>query len=90
MDRRLERRLWRDGYTESIPKLREAGIKNTILVDAAGWGQYAKSIGDYGKEVFDSDPDKNTMFAVHMYGTAGKNSSVIKRISDLLPTTGCV
>lgn len=71
--------LWRDGYVEAIPKLREAGIKNTILVDAAGWAQYAKSIGDYGKEVFDSDPDKNTMFAVHMYGTAGKNSSVIEK-----------
>ena len=72
-------KLWRDGYTEAIPKLREAGIKNTILVDAAGWGQYAKSIGDCGKEVFESDPDKNTMFAVHMYGTAGKDSATIEK-----------
>lgn len=72
-------KLWRDGYVDAIPKLREAGIKNTILVDAAGWAQYAKSIGDYGKEVFESDPDRNTMFAVHMYGTAGKNSSVIEK-----------
>ncbi|MBD5383744.1 MAG: glycoside hydrolase family 5 protein, partial [Ruminococcaceae bacterium] len=68
---------WRDGYTAAIPKLRDAGIKNTIMVDAAGWGQYGESIRKYGKEVFDSDPDKNTMFSIHMYGTAGKNQRTI-------------
>ncbi|MBD5129741.1 MAG: glycoside hydrolase family 5 protein [Ruminococcaceae bacterium] len=68
---------WRDGYTAAIPKLRGAGIKNTIMVDAAGWGQYGESIRKYGKEVFDSDPDKNTMFSIHMYGTAGKNERTI-------------
>ena len=69
---------WEEGYTTVIPKLREAGIKNTIMVDAAGWGQYAKCIEEKGMEVFDSDPDKNTMFSVHMYGTAGKNEKSIK------------
>ncbi|MBQ8194828.1 MAG: glycoside hydrolase family 5 protein [Oscillospiraceae bacterium] len=71
--------IWRDGYTASIPRLREAGIKNTIMVDAGGWGQYGRSIADYGMEVFNSDPDKNTMFSVHMYGSAGKNERTIKQ-----------
>ena len=70
--------IWRDGYVSAVPKLREAGIKNTIMVDAGGWGQYGKSIADYGTEVLDSDPDKNTMFAVHMYGSAGKNEQTIE------------
>ena len=70
--------IWRDGYTQAIPKLREAGIKNTIMVDSAGWGQYAKCVQDYGMEVFESDPDRNTMFSVHMYGAAGKNSDTIE------------
>ncbi|MBQ8781355.1 MAG: cellulase family glycosylhydrolase [Oscillospiraceae bacterium] len=70
-------KIWRDGYVSVIPKLREAGIKNTIMVDSAGWGQYAKAVGDYGKEVFESDPDRNTMFSVHMYGSAGKNEKTI-------------
>lgn len=70
--------LWRDGYTKVIPMLREAGIKNTIMVDAAGWGQYGKSIADYGQEVFDSDPDGNTMFSIHMYGSSGKDESTIR------------
>ena len=69
---------WAKGYTKVIPKIREAGIKNTIMVDSAGWGQYGKCIRDKGKEVFESDPEKNTMFSVHMYGTSGKNESTIK------------
>lgn len=68
---------WKNGYTSAIPKLREAGIKNTIMVDSAGWGQYGEIVGKAGQEVFDSDPDKNTMFSVHMYGTAGKNEETI-------------
>lgn len=70
--------IWRDGYVKVIPRLREAGIKNTIMVDAGGWGQYGRSIKDYGMEVFNSDPDKNTMFSVHMYGSAGKNARTIE------------
>ena len=77
---------WCDGYTSVIPRLREAGIKNTIMVDAAGWGQFGKSISDMGEQVFAADPDENTMFSVHMYGTAGKNKATIagniKRATD--------
>ena len=72
-------KLWRDGYVSVIPKLREAGISNTIMVDAAGWGQYGQSIADYGQEVFDSDPNKNTMFSIHMYGSAGGSETSIKK-----------
>ncbi|MBR1764992.1 MAG: cellulase family glycosylhydrolase [Ruminococcus sp.] len=64
-------KTWAKGYKQVIPQLREAGIKNTIMVDAAGWGQYGKSIKDKGMEVFESDPDRNTMFSIHMYGSAG-------------------
>lgn len=69
--------VWKKGYTSVIPKMREAGIKNTIMVDAAGWGQYGESIKKAGKAVFESDPDRNTMFSIHMYGSAGKNSKTI-------------
>ncbi len=82
---------WRDGYVKAIPKLREAGIKNTILVDSAGWGQYPQSVIDYGKEVFDSDPLKNTMFAVHFYGSAGGSAEKIKTTLDSITKQGlCV
>lgn len=69
---------WSEAYVSVIPKIREAGIKNTIMVDAAGWGQYGKSIKEKGMDVFNSDSLGNTMFSVHMYGTAGKNSKTIE------------
>ncbi len=71
--------MWRDGYKEAVPRLREAGIKNTIMIDAGGWGQYGESIAKYGEEVFAADPDANTMFSIHIYGTAGKNSRTIEK-----------
>jgi chitodextrinase len=69
---------WKNGYTKVIPTIRNAGIKNTIMVDCAGWGQYPQSIFDYGKEVAQSDTLKNTMFSIHMYEYAGGTADVVK------------
>ncbi len=74
--------VWAQGYTTVIPKLRNAGIKNTIMVDSAGWGQYPQSVFDYGTQVFNSDPLKNTMFAIHMYEYAGGDASTVKNNID--------
>lgn len=82
---------WRDGYKKAIPKLRDAGIKNTLLIDSAGWGQYPQSVIDYGKEVFNTDELKNTMFAVHFYGSAGGTAEKIKTTLDSIREQGlCV
>ena len=69
---------YRDAYVAAIPKLREAGINNTIMVDAAGWGQYTDSLENHAKAIFDSDPNKNTMFSIHFYGAAGGTAEKIK------------
>ena len=82
---------WADAYKKAIPRIREANIENLIMVDSAGWGQYPMSIAKCGTEVFESDPLKNTMFSIHMYGTAGKNDKVIKRnIDNVLKQNLCV
>lgn len=71
-------RLWRDGYVQAIAMIREAGIRNCIMIDTAGWGQYGKAVRDYGKEVFEADPDRNTLFSIHMYGTSGRYEWLIR------------
>lgn len=73
---------WRDAYIDAIKKLRDAGIENTLIVDSAGWGQCADSVLKYGNDILKADKDANTMFAVHMYGTAGKNEETIKNTID--------
>ncbi|WP_433946873.1 glycoside hydrolase family 5 protein [Paenibacillus sp. SN-8-1] len=69
---------WANGYKQAIPKLRNAGIKNTLIVDCAGWGQYPQSIVDYGASVFAADSLKNTVFSIHMYQYAGKDAATVK------------
>lgn len=69
---------WISSYKQAIAIIRNAGFEHTIMVDAGGWGQHGQSVIDGGKEVFDSDPLANTMFAIHMYGTAGGTASIIK------------
>ncbi len=71
---------WANAYKTEIAKLRDAGIRNLIMVDAPGWGQYGQAIVDKGNEILDSDPEKNIIFSVHMYGTAGGSKSKIKNV----------
>ncbi|GAE32229.1 glycoside hydrolase family 5 protein [Halalkalibacter hemicellulosilyticus] len=73
---------WANGYKEVIPRLRNAGFTHTLMVDAAGWGQYPQSIHDYGQEVFNADPLANTMFSIHMYEYAGGNASMVQSNID--------
>ena len=71
---------WAEAYKTEVAKLREAGIKNSIMVDAPGWGQFGQAIVDKGKDVLEADPDKNIIFSVHMYGTAGGSQGKIKNV----------
>ena len=73
---------WRDGNIAAIQSLRNAGIKNTLMVDCAGWGQYPQVVFDYGKSVLNADSLGNTMFSIHMYEYAGGSSSVVKNNID--------
>ncbi len=69
---------WSEAYIKAIPRLREAGIENLLMVDSAGWGQFGVCIRMKGVEVFNADPLKNTMFSVHMYGISGGSNWMIR------------
>lgn len=73
---------WKDGYVSAVKSLRDAGIKNTLMVDCAGWGQYPQVIFDYGQTVLNADSQKNTMFSIHMYEYAGGNAQTVKSNMD--------
>ena len=73
---------WANGNKNAIKSLRSAGIKNTIIVDCAGWGQYPASVHNYGKEVFNADSEGNTVFSIHMYEYSGGDSSTVKNNID--------
>ena len=69
---------WADGYKSAVKTLRDAGIENMLMVDAAGWGQYPQSINEKAWEVAGADELKNTVFSIHMYEYAGGSSQTVK------------
>ncbi|MGW0434815.1 cellulase family glycosylhydrolase [Micromonospora sp. NPDC003197] len=60
---------WAADTSGAIQRLRNAGFDHTIMVDAPNWGQdWSFTMRDNAASVFAGDPDRNTLFAIHMYG----------------------
>jgi len=66
-----DQRLAWPGETRISPRSRgcgNAGYKQTLLIDSGGCGQNAADLLQYAQAVFDSDPQKNVVFSLHIYG----------------------
>lgn len=60
---------WSTATANAITKLRAAGLHHTLMVDAPNWGQdWQFQMRDSAATVFAADPERNTVFSVHMYG----------------------
>jgi mannan endo-1,4-beta-mannosidase len=74
---------WTQATKDAIVSLRAAGFQHTIMVDAPNWGQdWGFAMRDNAASVFAADPQKNTVFSVHMYGvfnTADKINDYLNR-----------
>ena len=53
-----------------------AGYKQTLLIDSGDCGQNAADILKYAQAVFDSDPQKNVVFSLHIYGAWARPATV--------------
>lgn len=60
--------VWRDSNISAVAALRAAGFKCPILIDAGGFGQDYTTLQNYAAAVLASDPQKNCLFAFHVYG----------------------
>lgn len=71
---------FKNTYISAIQQLRNSGLKNVIMVDAAGYGQETDSLfkNENCKALLQADSTGNTMFSIHMYACAGKDSSTVK------------
>jgi mannan endo-1,4-beta-mannosidase len=74
--------VWRDSYIAAIASLRAVGYTGPILVDSGGCGQDDRDLVKYSRAVFDSDPERNIMFALHMYGGTNDYSASIRSITN--------
>lgn len=68
---------WVNGHRDAITRLRNAGFDHTLMVDAANWGQDWENImRNNATTVFNSDPDRNVVFSVHMYEVYASSTAV--------------
>ncbi|WP_433218410.1 cellulase family glycosylhydrolase [Dactylosporangium sp. CS-047395] len=81
---------WATDTANAVKRLRAGGFEHTIMVDAPNWGQdWSFTMRDNAATVFAADPQKNTVFSIHMYGvfdTAAEINDYLNRfISAKLP-----
>jgi mannan endo-1,4-beta-mannosidase len=81
---------WTNATKSAIAKLRAAGLRHALMVDAPAWGQDWKHVmRDNAASVLAADPDRNTVFSVHMYGvydTAAEVQNYLNHfVSNRLP-----
>jgi Cellulase (glycosyl hydrolase family 5) len=78
--------VWRDSYISAIARLRAAGYTGAILVDSGGCGQDDADLSQYSQAVFESDPQRNVIFAAHLYGGSNDYSASIQAVRKGNPT----
>ena len=74
-----------DTYTSAISRIRGAGVKTPLVIDASNWGQDEEMILDTWEELLNLDPLKSTMFSVHTYWIDNQEdrlSSLISAVVD--------
>ncbi|MEV6865692.1 cellulase family glycosylhydrolase [Streptosporangium subroseum] len=60
---------WTQATSAAITRLRGNGFQHLIMADAPNWGQdWGFTMRDNAATVFAADPQRNTVFAIHMYG----------------------
>lgn len=69
----MNKEKWRDAYKTAIATMRNAGIKNTIVIDGYDWGKSYDGFRYYGQELLSYDGKLNgtgagnLLFDVHFY-----------------------
>ncbi|WP_033438075.1 cellulase family glycosylhydrolase [Saccharothrix sp. NRRL B-16314] len=76
---------WTQATKDAITSLRSAGFQHTIMVDAPNWGQdWGYAMRDNAASVFAADPQKNTVFSIHMYGVYNTAAKVNEYLNSFV------
>jgi hypothetical protein len=78
--------VWRDAYISAVANMRAAGYLGPLLIDAGGAGQDEADIDNYAAAVLASDPQKNLIFAYHLYGGTSTIEAPLASVSGSVIT----
>jgi mannan endo-1,4-beta-mannosidase len=71
---------FKTGYAAALQRMRDAGIRTPIVIDAAGWGRKENQILRTAPWLLEQDPRDNLMFSVHWW----HSDNDTQRITDAL------
>jgi mannan endo-1,4-beta-mannosidase len=66
-DDKVTQQAFEDTYKASITRIRDAGVKVPLVIDAPSWGQDIDRLQASGPALSTHDPLHNLMFSVHMW-----------------------
>lgn len=79
---------YKAGYNLAIQRMRRAGIRVPLVVDACGYGQSYEAISNNAPDIMAKDSLQNVMFSVHMYWplkwNGNSKAAVEKKVRDAL------
>ncbi len=70
-------------YSDAIKRMREAGIRTPLMIDAATWGRNVEQLLRVAPDLIIEDPDRNLIFSWHPWDTG---DSEAQRITDAMET----
>lgn len=65
-----------DAYNLIVTKMRAAGIRVPIMIDADNWGQSEKNLLEVGPRLLQADPEHNLLFSIHMWWPSERHDAV--------------
>jgi beta-glucosidase len=71
---------FRKCYTDAVIKMRKAGIRVPVMIDAAAWGTKMSYITENLEYILKNDPLQNVLFSIHMWWNDGDS----RRVKDAI------
>lgn len=63
-------------YVEAVGRMREAGIRTPLMIDAPEWGKAWETVSAVAEELLRADPERNLLLSVHMWWPVRDHGSV--------------
>lgn len=68
---------WTTATVNAVQRMRDLGFDHTLVVDAPNWGQdWTNTMRSNAMTVWNADPQRNTLFSIHMYEVYGTASAI--------------
>jgi mannan endo-1,4-beta-mannosidase len=81
---------WASSYETAIARLRAAGYTCPLVIDTGNSGEDFGDLLAYATQVFDSDPQRNVIFSLHLYYNAASAlaQNVLPQLAALSASQG--